>query len=80
MELSRADQVVVVLSGMIMVGGLRVSLSKGLNLNIFSLIIELDAKAVVHAIQNSHYANDIIFPILNDCRQLISRFSRFITP
>ena len=46
------------------------------NLNIASLIVELDARAVVDAFSNNHYVNNIISTILDDCRLLSSRFSR----
>ena len=44
------------------------------NLNIFSLIVELDAKFIVDALGNSEYVNNVISPILDDCRLLASRF------
>ena len=45
-----------------------------INLNIPSLIVELDAKAIVDILQNSNYKNSILSPILDDCRQLMGRF------
>ncbi|KAK7838940.1 hypothetical protein CFP56_018921 [Quercus suber] len=42
------------------------------NLNIAALIVELDARAVVDAFSNNHYVNNIISPILDDCRLLNS--------
>lgn len=38
------------------------------NLNISSLVVELDAKAIVDAFQNPHYGTNIISPILDDCK------------
>ena len=54
--------------------GLRDGLSLCINLNIPSLIVELDAKAIVDILQNSNYENSILSPILDDCRQLMGRF------
>lgn len=56
--------------------GLREGLIMCCNLNIASLIVELDARAVVDAFSNNQYVNNIISPILDDCRLLSSRFSR----
>ena len=56
--------------------GLREGLIMCCNLNIVSLIVELDARAVVDAFSNNHYVNNIISTILDDCRLLSSRFSR----
>ena len=44
------------------------------NLNIHSLIIELDAKVVVDVFLNPNYQNNVVSPILDDCRQLMLRF------
>ena len=46
------------------------------NLDISSLIVEIDAKAIVDALQNADYVNNGISPILDDCRLLMTRFSR----
>ena len=43
------------------------------NLNIHCLVVEMDAKAIVDVLQNEDYANIIISPILDDCRQLLTR-------
>ena len=56
--------------------GLREGLIMCCNLNISSIIVELDAKAVIEALRNDQYVNNIIYPILDDCRLLSSRFSR----
>ena len=40
-------------------------------LNISSLV-ELDAKAIMDVLSNSSYANNIISPILDDCKLLVS--------
>ena len=37
-------------------------------------IVEIDAKVIVDVIKNSAYVNQIISPILDDCRQLMTRF------
>ena len=46
------------------------------SLNIPCLIVEIDAKVVVDGFQNSNYVNHIISPILDDCRQLMTRFQQ----
>ena len=48
------------------------------NLNIDSVIVELDARAIVDAISNDHYVNNAISPVLDDYRLLISRFHRIL--
>ena len=45
-------------------------------MNLNGIIIELDSKALVDAINNPSYANYIAAPLVYDCRQLASRFSR----
>ena len=54
--------------------GLRDGLTLCSNLNISTLIVELDAKAIVDIIHNINYENNILSPILDDCRQLMSGF------
>ena len=54
--------------------GLRDGLTLCNNLNIPSLIVELDARAIVDILQNSNYENSTLFPILDDCRQLMGGF------
>ena len=56
--------------------GLRDGLMLCSNLDISSLVVEIDAKAIVDALQNADYANNAISPILDDCRLLMTRFSR----
>ena len=56
--------------------GLRDGLSLCYNLNIPSIIVELDAKAIVDIFQNSSYENNIISRILDDCRQLMGLFQQ----
>ena len=34
----------------------------------------MDAKSIVEVFQNTGYVNHVISPILDDCRQLITRF------
>ena len=54
--------------------GLREGLLLCCNLNISHLELELDAKAVVEVLSNPFYVNNVISPILDDCRLLVSRF------
>ncbi|KAK9989753.1 hypothetical protein SO802_029992 [Lithocarpus litseifolius] len=44
------------------------------NLHLSSLIVELDAKAVVDAFLHLNYENNVISPILDDCGQLVTQF------
>ena len=57
--------------------GLRNGLTLCNNLNIPSLIVELDARAIVDILQNSNYENSTLFPILDDCRQLMGGSIKF---
>ena len=54
--------------------GLRDSLILCCNLHLPSLIVELDAKAIVDAFLNLNYENNVMSPILDDCRQLVTQF------
>ena len=46
-------------------------------LNISSLVVELDAKAIVDVLDNPSSANNIVSPILdNNCRRLVPRFQQ----
>ena len=45
-------------------------------LNISSLVVELDAKAIVDVLDNPSSANNIVSPILDDCRRLVPRFQQ----
>ena len=54
--------------------GLREGLKLCCNLNILCLEVEMDAKSIVDVLGNPDYVNNIISPILDDCRQLITRF------
>ena len=56
--------------------GLRDGLTLCCNLNISSLIVELDAKVVVNILHNINYENNVLSPILDGCRQLMSRFDQ----
>ena len=56
--------------------GLREGLLLCCNLNIQSLIVEVDAQAVVAVLRNNDYINNVISPILDDCKQLAARFQR----
>lgn len=53
--------------------GLRDGLMLCSNLNIFFLV-ELGAKAVVNVLSRSDYVNNVVSPILDDCKLLVSRF------
>lgn len=44
------------------------------NLNISYLIVKLDAKAIMDVLGKFDYVNNVISPILDDCRLLASRF------
>ena len=57
--------------------GLREGLLLCSNLNINALEVELDAKAIVDALDNPSYANIVISPLLDDCKLLISRIPQF---
>ena len=54
--------------------GLREGLILCCNLNISSLVAELDTKVVVDIFLNSNYHNNVVLPILDDCRQLVHWF------
>lgn len=56
--------------------GLRDGLMICNNLNISSLIVELDVKAIVDVSENTEYVNNVISPILGDCRLLVTRFDQ----
>ena len=47
-----------------------------LTLNIFYLVNELDAKVIVELLGNPLYVNNVIYPILDDCMMLVSRFQQ----
>ena len=46
------------------------------NLNIEALVVELDAQAVVEVLKNNEYANNIVSPLLDDCRHLAACFQQ----
>ena len=46
------------------------------NLNISALIVELDAKVIVDIFHNANYEKNIVSPILDDYRQLFSKFGQ----
>ncbi|KAK9993042.1 hypothetical protein SO802_022745 [Lithocarpus litseifolius] len=56
--------------------GLREGLLLCCNLSIDSLVVELDAQAVVEVLENTSYVNNVISPLLDDCRHLINCFQR----
>lgn len=38
--------------------------------------IQIDAKAIVDVVSNSSFANRIVMPIVDDCKQLISQLAQ----
>ena len=56
--------------------GLREGLLLCCNLNIESLVVEVDAQAVVDVLKNNDYVNNVVSPLLDDCRKLIASFRR----
>ena len=56
--------------------GLREGLILCYNLNIESLVVELDAQAVVDVMKNNVYVNNVVSPILDDCRHLVACFQQ----
>ena len=54
--------------------GLKEGLLLCYNLNIDFLIVELNAQAVVEVFKNANYVNNVISPLLDDCRHLAARF------
>ena len=54
--------------------GFREGLLLCCNLNIDFLVVELDAQAVVEVFKNASYMNNVISPLLDDCRHLVARF------
>ncbi|XP_075640366.1 uncharacterized protein LOC142612129 [Castanea sativa] len=54
--------------------GLRDGLVLCKNLNIQCLVVELDASMIVDALTKPGYANNILSPILDDCRQPLTHF------
>ncbi|KAL0016773.1 hypothetical protein SO802_003842 [Lithocarpus litseifolius] len=56
--------------------GLRDGLLQCLNLNLSSVLIELDAKAIVDLLANPDYSNNVISPLVDDCRFLMAQLLR----
>ena len=56
--------------------GLREGLFLCCNLNIESLVVEVDAQAVVDVLKNNDYVNNVVSPLLDDCRKLTASFRR----
>lgn len=42
-------------------------------MNLTVVIVELDAKALVDALNNPKYSNSVIYPLFDDCKQLAIR-------
>ena len=57
--------------------GLREGLLLCSNFNINALEVELDAKSIVDALENPSYVNNVISPLFDDCKLLISRIPQF---
>ena len=53
--------------------GLRDGLILCCDLNIPCVIVEVDAKVVVDVLKNTSYVNNVVSPLLDDCRQLVAR-------
>ena len=54
--------------------GIRDGLALCYNLNIHSIIVELDAKSIVDVFGNPNFEGNVISPILDDCKQLMMQF------
>ena len=46
------------------------------NMHLQAIDIQIDAKAVVEIMGDPSYSNQIVMPIIDDCRQLISQFGQ----
>ena len=44
-----------------------------LNMHFLAIDVQIDARAIVDVVCNSSYANRVVMPIVDDCRQLISQ-------
>lgn len=49
-----------------------------IQMNLSDVIVKLDAKALVDALNNPAYANSVISPLFDDCRQLATQIPRII--
>ena len=47
-------------------------------LNLSSIIVESDAKALIDALNNPVHDNSVVSPLLDDCKQLAAWFPRII--
>ena len=56
--------------------GLRDGLLQCLNLHLPAIEIEIDAKSIVDLLNNPKAANNVVSPLVDDCRYLISQLSR----
>ena len=54
--------------------GIRDGLTLCCNMNIHSIIVELDAKSIVDVFGNPNFEGNIISPIMDDCKQLMLQF------
>ena len=62
------------LSFIVELWGFREGLLLCCNLNIDFLVVELDAQVVLEVFKNASYVNNVISPLLDDCRYLVARF------
>lgn len=56
--------------------GLREGLLQYLSLNLSSVLLELDAKSIVDLLVNSDYFDNVISPLVDDCRSLMAQLPR----
>ena len=56
--------------------GMRDELVLCKNLNIQCLVVELDASMIVNVLTKLDYANNIISPSLDDCKQMLTQFQQ----
>lgn len=47
-------------------------------LNLSSVIVELDAKALVNALNNPALNNSVVSPLFDDCKHLASQIPRLV--
>lgn len=56
--------------------GLREGLLQCLSLNLSSVLLELDAKSIVDLLVNSDYFDNVISPLVDDCKSLMAQLPR----
>ena len=60
-------------SFLVEIWALRDGLQLCYHMNLHAVIVELDARALVDALNNPAYANTILSPLFDDCKQLVTR-------